>query len=145
MAKTRRKKIPAEIRRRVAAMSQHRCGYCLTAQEFTAMPMQIEHLIPLAEGGSNDESNLWLACPLCNGAKSAQTHHLDPISQENALLYNPRHQAWEAHFKWSEDGTHILGITPTGRCTILALNMNNEFVVRARRRWVMAGWHPPEE
>lgn len=109
------------------------------------MPMQIEHLIPLAEGGSNDESNLWLACPLCNGAKSAQTHHLDPISQENAPLYNPRQQAWEAHFKWSEDGTHIVGITPTGRGTILALNMNNEFVVRARRRWVMAGWHPPEE
>jgi hypothetical protein len=37
----------------------------------------------------------------------------------------------------------IEGISPTGRATVVALRMNNEHLVRARRRWVLAGWHPP--
>ena len=32
--------------------------------------LEIEHIIPLAKGGTDDESNLWLACPICNGHKS---------------------------------------------------------------------------
>jgi 5-methylcytosine-specific restriction endonuclease McrA len=32
--------------------------------------LEIEHIIPLARGGSDDEGNLWLACPICNGHKS---------------------------------------------------------------------------
>jgi len=30
------------------------------------------------------------------------------------------------------------------RATVEALQMNNPTVVRARRRWASAGWHPPE-
>ena len=51
---------------------------------------------------------------------------------------------WTEHFTWSENGTRIQGKTPTGRATVLALKMNNPTVVFARRRWVSAGWHPPE-
>jgi hypothetical protein len=36
-----------------------------------------------------------------------------------------------------------MGLTPTGRATIVTLQMNNPAIVRARRRWVSAGWHPP--
>ena len=41
--------------------------------------------------------------------------------------------------------TQISGITSVGRATIEALQMNNEYVVEARRFWVFAGWHPPLE
>jgi hypothetical protein len=27
---------------------------------------------------------------------------------------------------------------------VVTLQMNNPTVVRARRRWVSAGWHPPD-
>jgi len=38
----------------------------------------------------------------------------------------------------------IVGLTPVGRATISALNLNNEVAVEVRRNWVLAGWHPPE-
>jgi HNH endonuclease len=121
----------------------YRCGYCLTSQRITAMPMHVEHIIPLAVGGTSAEENLWLACPLCNGYKGTRTHYTDPETGEEALLFNPRRQVWSEHFRWSDDGVEIIGLTPSGRATVVALKLNNESLTRARHRWVLAGWHPP--
>jgi hypothetical protein len=44
---------------------------------------------------------------------------------------------------WSEDGLYVIGVSLIGRVTIARLKMNREAVVNARRRWVKAGWHPP--
>jgi hypothetical protein len=60
-------------------------------------------------------------------------------------LFNPRTQVWSKHFRWSSDGTLILGLTSVGRVTIEALRLNNELAVEVRRNWVLGGWHPPEE
>ena len=109
------------------------------------MPMEIEHIIPRAIGGPTTRDNLWLACPLCNGHQAAQTHGTDPGSGEQMPLFNPREQIWCEHFAWSHDGTRIMGLSACGRATVEALQLNNEYLVKARRRWVMAGWHPPQE
>jgi hypothetical protein len=58
-------------------------------------------------------------------------------------LFNPRTQAWSEHCTWSENGTEIIGRTPHGRATVEALKLNNTHLTAARRRWVVAGWHPP--
>lgn len=84
--------IPEVLRNTVAESAKYRCGYCLTSQEYTAMPMHIEHILPLATGGDSTESNLWLACPLCDGYKGVQTHHIDPETEINTPLFNPRQQ-----------------------------------------------------
>ncbi len=131
------------VREKVAAEAQYRCGYCLTSQRITGMPMHVEHLIPLAAGGRSDEENLWLACPLCNGYKSVQTHAPDYETGMSVAIFNPRRQVWNEHFRWSDDGVEIIGLTPCGRATVVALKLNNESITRARRRWVLAGWHPP--
>ncbi len=47
------------------------------------------------------------------------------------------------HFAWDAAATHLIGLTPIGRATVVALNLNYEVIVDARRRWVSAGWHPP--
>ncbi len=133
------------LREKVAAEAGHRCGYCLTPQEYTAMPMHVEHITPLAAGGSSTEENLWLACPLCNGHKGTQIRGIDPDNDEQVAFFNPRRQVWHEHFRWSEDGIMIVGRTACGRATVAALQLNNEHLVRARRRWVMVGWHPPED
>jgi 5-methylcytosine-specific restriction endonuclease McrA len=39
----------------------------------TGVPLEIEHIVPKARGGSNRVSNLTLACKLCNEKKGAQT------------------------------------------------------------------------
>lgn len=61
--------IPVEVDRRVRAAAQNRCGYCLSPQHLVMARLEIEHIIPLSEGGNNEETNLWLACPLCNRYK----------------------------------------------------------------------------
>jgi hypothetical protein len=133
------------LRQRVAATARNRCGYCLTTQLVSGAQMHIEHIIPTARGGTSDESNLWLACAWCNSFKGAQTTAIDPATGEEAPLFNPRTQRWFDHFQWSNDGVYIIGLTPTGRASVVALQLNNEFIVPSRRLWVTAGWHPPRE
>jgi len=108
-------------------------------------PLEIEHIRPTARGGSDDEANLWLACRMCNNFKGVQTHALDPATARRVRLFNPRVQRWPQHFHWSDDGTHVQGRTPTGRATVIALQLNNVIAVTVRRAWVSAGWHPPVE
>lgn len=108
------------------------------------MPMHIEHIIPIAAGGETVEENLWLACPLCNGHKATKTENIDPETSQLVPLFNPRQEIWTDHFRWSANGIEIIGTTPIGRATVHALNLNNERFAQARRRWVLAGWHPPK-
>ncbi len=75
------------LRKKVTEDAQHRCGYCLTSQLITAMPMHVEHIIPLAAGGTSEEENLWLACPLCNGSKGTQMHATDSETRKNVSLF----------------------------------------------------------
>jgi len=136
--------IPDSLRQKIAKDAAYRCGYCLTMQEFTAMPMHIEHIIPLAPGGETIEDNLWLACPLCNGYKATKTEGVDPDTGQIVSLYNPRRRVWREHFGWDSGGIEIIGIISISRATVNVLKLNNKYLIRARRRWVLAGWHPPE-
>lgn len=77
--------------------------------------LEIEHIIPRAQGGTDDESNLWLSCSLCNRYKGAQTTAVDPLQGETVRLFNPREQAWSSHFRWSVDGSQIIGMTAVGQ------------------------------
>lgn len=109
------------------------------------MPLEIEHLRPIAEDGTNEEENLWLACRNCNGFKHAKTHAVDPQTNEEMPLFNPRTQNWNEHFKFSHDKTEIIGKTACGRATVNALRLNFEQAVKARKLWVQAGWFPPSD
>jgi hypothetical protein len=137
--------IPEDVRARVRSQAGERCGYCLSPQRLVLGLLEIEHLIPSARGGSDEEENLWLGCRLCNGYKGAHTDALDPVTGTRVPLFNPRRQRWSEHFSWSEDGTRVLGRTPCGRATVIALQLNNWIAVMVRTQWVAAGWHPPQE
>jgi len=137
--------IPDAMLRRLRREAGPRCGYCRTSSSITGQPLTVEHIIPIARGGPSTEENLWLSCRRCNEYKGAQVEAADPETGEDVLLFNPRHRVWREHFAWSSDGTRILGLTPCGRATIVALKMNNEDIVAARLLWAGAGWHPPQE
>ena len=132
------------LRQRIAAQARYRCGYCLTQEVVSGIPLTLEHLRPKAKGGQDAEENLWLSCRLCNEAKGVLTEAVDPETDISVPLFNPRTQVWTDHFSWSDDGTSIIGQTPTGRATVVALSLNTELRIRARALWVEAGWHPPE-
>jgi hypothetical protein len=107
--------------------------------------MVIDPIRPEAAGGLTREDNLCLACHACNEFKGAQTHARDPQTGRRVRLFNPRTQRWPEHFAWSQDGTRIMGLTPCGRATVVALQLNHEEIVHARRLWASVDWWPPEE
>jgi 5-methylcytosine-specific restriction endonuclease McrA len=73
MAKTPRIPIPTEVRKYVYQRDNYRCQSCGQSENNTQL--SIDHIIPLALGGSNDISNLQTLCLSCNRRKK---HHLDP-------------------------------------------------------------------
>ena len=81
--------IAEPVRQRVRQTAQNRCGYCLSHQQYVLGLLEIEHIIPQAKGGTDDEGNLWLACRLCNSYKATQTYALDSISDKLVPLFNP--------------------------------------------------------
>ena len=138
--------LSTKVEERVRAAGRNRCGYCLSPQHLVMARLEVEHILPIAKGGSSDESNLWLACPLCNRYKGDKTTAVDPETGAAAPLFNPRAQVWSEHFRWTEDGLRIVGLTPIGRATVLALRLSDDpDALGVRSYWVLAGWHPPND
>lgn len=124
--------------------ARYRCEYC-QCQQLIVVFMNIDHILPQTHGGSNELENLCLSCPSCNQYKHDFQIAIDPQSQEQTPLFNPRQQTWVEHFQWSSEGTEIVGITAIGRATVERLKMNAPLMVQARQVWVRAGWHPPKD
>jgi 5-methylcytosine-specific restriction endonuclease McrA len=121
-----RERLSVEIDRRVREAAGHRCGYCLSPQRLVMARLEIDHIIPLSKGGTNDEVNLWLSCPLCNRSKADRVSARDPETEEDVPLFHPRNQRWSDHFRGADDGLRIVGLTPTGRATVAALHLADD-------------------
>lgn len=106
--------------------------------------LQVDHIIPQARDGPDEDDNLCLACELCNQYKWKKTEGTDPQNGQRVALFNPRQQNWDEYFTWSEDGVEVLGLTPCGRATVDVLKLNNSLARTVRKNWVRAGWHPPK-
>jgi len=105
--------------------------------------MVLDHIVPEVKGGKTEFTNLCFACRRCNEFKGSTTYLQDPVTEEIVPLFNPRQQKWSDHFTWDGQGIHLVGLSPVGRVTIIALNINNELIVDSRYRWASVGWHPP--
>ena len=136
-------RILAGVRARVWEQARHRCGYCQSRQEYVLGFLEVEHILPRALGGPDDEDNLWLSCEFCNRYKGTQTRARDPLTGRRVRLFNPRRQRWTRHFQW--EGPFVVGRTACGRATVVALKLNNRLAVTVRGNWVEAGWHPPTD
>lgn len=138
-----RSHVPRGLREAVAKQALHRCGYCWTQEAVVGTPMEIEHIIPESLGGPTEEANLWIACSSCNEHKGARVAAVDPLTGETVRLFDPRRQVWSEHLAWTAGSSRIVGLTPTGRATVVALSLNRPPLVRSRQAWVRVGWHPP--
>ncbi|ELR96481.1 HNH endonuclease [Gloeocapsa sp. PCC 73106] len=125
------------------------CEYCHSPEAASAALFEIDHIQPRSYGGSNEQDNLALACQRCNGYRYNFTTGVDPETQAELNLFNPRRQFWREHFIWTIDALRIIGVTPTGRATCARIDLNDDyhndgFIIKARQFWCQGGWHPPK-
>ena len=85
------------------------------------------------------------ACYRCNEFNDPKTEAMDSEMQQVLPLFDPRVHRWSDHLVWRNGGTHVIGTTPIGRATVVALRLNNDDVVMARSIWIEFAWHPPSE
>ncbi len=108
----------AFVRQRAA----HRCEYCHLHQDDSPLAaLHIEHIRPRKHGGSDDESNLCLACIDCNLHKGSNLTGIDSLSGVVTELLHPRRQRWEDHF--AIDRIYII--------QVLGMNSDDQLNLRA--------------
>lgn len=71
LAAPKRKKIGKRLRFEILKRDGFRCRYC-GATPVTSL-LHVDHVVPVAEGGTNDPANLVAACSGCNLGKSDVT------------------------------------------------------------------------
>lgn len=133
------------LQARVRQRANYLCEYCHTAEQWQYVQFTIDHVIPIHLGGSNNLDNLALACFHCNRQKSNKTKAIDPDTQNETLLFNPRQDQWNNHFIWSKDQLYLIGLTPQGRATVDALSFNRSRIINIRAADREIGRHPPPD
>ena len=131
-----------ELEKQAAQRAAGRCEYCGMHQSLQGASFHLEHIVPTSRGGTTELNNLAWACPGCNLRKADRIEAVDPDSQAAAQLYHPRRHVWREHFHWDE--YQIVGLTPIGRATVAALQLNDERRMRIRQAEQMFGLFPPE-
>jgi hypothetical protein len=115
--------VDARVERLVRLRAGRRCEYC-HQPEVAPLWFTVDHVIARKHTGSDEPSNLALACALCNLNKGSDLTSLDPLTGEVVRLFDPRRNRWAEHFDWV--GLRIVGRTPTGRATVAILDLNDE-------------------
>jgi len=131
-------------RKAVAERARNLCEYCFSPRSYSPQSFSVEHILPKSKKGSDEFENLALACQGCNSFKSDKTEAIDPSVGRKVSLYNPRKDAWNKHFAWSEDFLEIVGLTAKGRATVKLLKLNRQEVVSLRKLLHLFGEHPPK-
>jgi hypothetical protein len=133
------------LRRDVEQRAKERCEYCLSPAKYSTQTFSLEHVISRSQGGHTSLDNLALACQGCNNHKYNKTKSGDPVAHQLVDLFHPRQQHWQEHFTWDECFELIIGLTATGRATVVALQLNRPELVNLRRLLYSAGEHPLPE
>jgi hypothetical protein len=125
------------IREQLRLRASDRCEYCQLPQACTILPHEADHIRSQKHHGPTTLENLCWACARCNDFKGSDVASHDPITDELVPLFNPRTDAWHAHFDWND--MMIIGKTKIGRATVDLLQMNLTERVEHRRLLKLAG------
>jgi hypothetical protein len=120
----------------VADRANHRCEYCRAPEVVFNFPFEVEHILPISRQGSDDTSNLALACRSCNLHKGSRISGIDPASDTEQRLFHPRQDLWNEHFQIDLTSSEIIGFSAIGRVTVIVLEINSAVQIAARQLWI---------
>jgi hypothetical protein len=137
---TKKTAVSERLRRQVQGRAQGRCEYCLVHERDMYYPHEPDHVIAEKHGGPTTLDNLAWSCFYCNRFKGSDLASIDPNSQKVVVLFHPREQRWNRHFRLN--GALIEGITASGRATATLLHMNDSERVAYRLGLIEIGHYP---
>ena len=126
----------------IAARAEYRCEYCHAPEVAFNLAFEVEHIVPIMREGEDAEPNLALSCRSCNAHKSTRVTGRDPETEAVVPLFHPRQDFWHQHFSVDAETALMSGLTPTGRATVVCLNINSAAQCAARRHWMRLGLFP---
>ena len=106
------------------AIKYHQAGNLPQAEQLCRQilqldPHQVDHVLPLKHGGSDELGNLAYSCLACNLHKGPNLTGIDLLRGKLTRLFHPRRHKWSWHFRW--DGPRLVGRTAIGRTTVVVL------------------------
>ncbi len=131
------------VARLVIDRAHDRCEVCGMHQCLQGATFHVDHLVPRSLGGPTMIENLAWICPSCNLHKSNRVVAVDPHTGQVVPLFNPRTDDWSGHFCWR--GYEISALTPVGRATIAALDLNHPRRIRVRLAEEKFDLFPPSD
>ena len=69
---TKRVSVPDNVKRGLAQFQEYKCMFCGVRRKLPGF--QVDHVVPVVRGGSNETPNLQLLCAPCNQRKGIQTN-----------------------------------------------------------------------
>lgn len=135
--------ISEELRRLVATRADDLCEYCLIHKDDTFLGCEIDHIISLKPGGTNDEDNLAHACAFCNRQKGSDIGSVLLPSREFIRFFDPRRDRWMEHFRLDE--LLITPLTGIGKVTARILGFNSDDRILERQTLMAVGRYPTAE
>jgi hypothetical protein len=127
----------AATRDLVRQRADRRCEYCHFPDLALGLPFHVEHIVASVHRSDDSPANLAWACPRCNLRKGPNLTTIDPQTDQQVGLFNPRTMAWTDHFVIRD--AVVIGITPCGRGTVRLFDMNSETRVQHRRELIEQG------
>jgi 5-methylcytosine-specific restriction endonuclease McrA len=73
-------------------------AYCRAPEVVFNSPFEVEHILPTARGGRDEEGNLCLACRACNLRKSDRLASHDAVPRADVPLFNPPRESVDRAF-----------------------------------------------
>lgn len=132
--------IPDKIREIVKERAFYLCEYCLLHESQSFVGFEIDHIISIKHGGSNEASNLAYTCQYCNQFKGADIGTILLPDEEYIRFYNPRKDKWKNHFDL--EGSLIIAKTPQAEATIKMLKLNQPDRLIERQIWLDSNFYP---
>jgi hypothetical protein len=137
--------IPVDLRRLVLARAKRICEHCLLHEEDSYHGLQVDHIISEKHGGETSESNLALACLLCNSNKGSDIASLSFRTGQLFPFFNPRNAQWSEHFRIGTDGITIVALTDIGDVTVRILRFNDAERLEERFELTTVSRYPSPE
>lgn len=78
-----RRSLGKKVRFEVFARDGFSCRYC--GRQSDSVKLVVDHIVPVCQGGTNDQDNLVTSCVDCNAGKGGKTISQSVISEEHRL------------------------------------------------------------